>query len=125
MKTELDDHKSWINAEVSLDTHLAITLRSISSEQVFAKIEFDNFLCWQCYDESANIPDESEVVESPGFVSVLTKSRYYDYAISDFGWYVELQSPVKLYRIWSEDDIVEVVAYSDPKVSVLTSYGNA
>jgi hypothetical protein len=120
MKTELDDHKSWINAEISLDTHLAITLRSISSEQVFAKIEFDNFLCWQCYDESASIPDESEVVESPGFVSVITKSRYYDYAISDFGWYMELQSPVKLYPIWSEDDIVEVVAYSAPKVSVHT-----
>lgn len=120
MKTDLDKHKSWINTKIILDTHLIIEMEEIGNSAVRSKIEFDDFLCWQCFDESADVQDKTEVVESRGFIATISKSKYLDYAKAAFGWYMDIKPPVKLYRIWSEDDIVEVITYKEPKVTVIT-----
>ena len=124
MKTELDNYKSWINAKVTLDSHLIIELEEMGNGAVRAKIEFDDFLCWQCFDESADVQDKEEIVDCRGFISTFSKSRYLDYARSYFGWYMDVKPPVKLYRVWSADDIVEVIAYKEPKVAVIEVAGD-
>jgi len=125
MKSDLDKYKSWINTKITLDSHLVVEAEELGNDKVKAKIEFNDFLCWQCFDESASVQDKDEIIDSKGFISTISKSRYLDYANLAFGWYMDIKPPVKLYRIYSEDDIVEVITYQEPKVTIISESVNA
>ena len=53
-------------------------------------------------------------------LQVLTRSRYLDYVRANHGWFEAIFGPGKLYRICTEDDIVEVVACDPPTVQPAT-----
>lgn len=118
MKSELDEYKSWMNAKINFDIHLTIELEEVGDSNALAKVEFEDVLCWQCFDESADLLDKGMVIDEGGFISTIKTSKYLNYVVDDFGWFMERQPPVKHYRVWSEDDVVDVIAYQAPKVKI-------
>lgn len=80
---------------------------------------FRNFLAYQRVDETYTMPDNSEIHEttSPAkgkyYYQVITKSKYLDYLNKEHGWY-QNDNPLKLYRICTLDDIIEVASFEPP-----------
>ena len=83
-------------------------------------LRFPDALAWQLVDESATTRDPEDVWEDDSFryLQTLSKSSYLAYTLSHHGWYAELRGPVKHYRLWTESDVLDVVAHSEPIIEV-------
>jgi hypothetical protein len=81
------------------------------------RITFSAPIAWQNVDESYSSFDEYEVRDDKASLQVLTKSRYLDYVNANHGWYTDIkEAEGKHYRIWTEDDVIDVVSTEPPKI---------
>ncbi len=85
------------------------------------RISFASYITWQVVDESYSAFDKTEERDDAGFVSVITRSKYLDYIEAKHGWYSTAEGPAKQYRIWTENEVVEVVTTGEVNVELLHS----
>ena len=95
----------------------AYKVESDIASQVFS-ITFSGPVAWQVVDESYTSEDCSEEVEAEGLLCILSKSKYLDYVNGSHGFYKDIIGPGKHYRIWTEDQVIEVIAVEEPKIVV-------
>ncbi len=80
-------------------------------------VKFETPVVWHVIDESYAAKDETEVHDSEGYLRVLTKSKYLNYVDENHGWYRDFVGPASLYRIWTENEIIDVVAHDPPIIT--------
>lgn len=145
MKSLLDNAHSWILDRIEYSDGLNIYLHELKRGPIqdadiggstiknvyplradegslVARVSFADLLAWQCLNESATTNFPGDVLESSGFLAVLSSSAYLSYVLSNHGWYVEVQErPVRHYRVWSENEILDVVAFGPPVIEVVNA----
>jgi len=90
-----------------------------SEQSRLVEIRFCRPIAWQLVDESFSSFDEYEVREDSFALQVLTQSRYLDYVLANHGWFEDMgRGPGKHYRVWTENEVIDVVACQDPKVDL-------
>src|SRR4051794_33421854 len=81
-----------------------------SEESRHVEVRFNRPIAWQLVDESFTAGNEYEVREDKFALQVLTKSRYLDYVLANHGWFQDVgRGPGKHYRVWTENEVVDVV----------------
>ena len=80
-------------------------------------IRFETPVVWHVIDESYAAKDETEVHDTEGYLRVLTKSKYLKYVDENHGWHTDSVGPASLYRIWTENEIIDVVAHAPPIIT--------
>jgi hypothetical protein len=91
-----------------------------NESSVRAVIKFSDTLSWQRIDESATTDFRGDEFDGPGFIRKAVKSRYRDFILENHGWFQEIRGiSVQHYRIWSEDDIIDVLSFGEPEVSII------
>ncbi len=141
METELDSSYTWFFEKVKYENTLKVWLLEgiqrpkeeiligesslglgnkieTSKGAKIAIIEFSSLLSWHCIDESATTYNKGEISEGGKFLNTLSKAAYLEYVKSECQWYIDINSPVKQYRIWTENEIIEVVAYTPPTLEI-------
>ncbi len=142
MKTLLDDfYASFLNAVVYREGELRIIVTEgfraaepeditigshvikgtyavdTSEESRYADVGFNRPIAWQLVDESFTAFDEFEVRDDKCTQQVLTQSRYLDYVLANHGWFQDVgRGPGKHYRVWTENEVIDVVACEAPTV---------
>lgn len=144
MYTILDEGHTWFLEDLSYKDGLAITLiegilrsepenikilNSVirdaypidilpTSKQVL--IRFSQFVAWQVVDESFTSFDEYEQRDDKGFIQILTRSKYFDYVNASHGWYPDIIGSGKHYRIWTCDEVIDIVSCKEPIIELIT-----
>lgn len=92
----------------------------VSEDGRSVAIRFDHraVVAWQVVNESYTAFDKYEVREGTYKLQTITRSKYLDYVNASHGWYDAIIGPAKHYRIWAEDDVVDVVATQPPIVEL-------
>ncbi len=140
MKTILDEGYSWFLEKILYQDELELVLvearlgieqdldigdikiegvKSIEtcSQSRVVKIKFENAIAWQCLNESYSSFDEYEERDKEGKLQVITRSRYLDYVNKNHGWYEDVTGDTGChYRIWTEDEVIDVVSTELPKI---------
>lgn len=101
-------------AGVMLRGSYAIRARADSRR---VEIRFERLVAWQCVDESWTTFDEYEERDDLNKLQVLARSRYLDHVNASHGWYAEMVGPAAHYRVWMEDEVIEVVSFDPPSLS--------
>jgi len=144
MKTLLDDfHTSFLHAIIYAEGELRIIIaegfRAAEPEDIsigapvikstyaiidtseksrLVEVRFSRPIVWQLVDESFTAADDYEVHEDKFELQVLTQSRYLDYVNANHGWFAHIVAlgPGKHYRVWTENEVIDVVACEVPIV---------
>ena len=142
MKTVLDEfHASFLHAAIYTEGDLRIIVAegfraaepeditigghiikgtysiNTSEESRLVEVRFNRPIAWQLVDESFTARDEYEVREDKFALQVLTQSRYLDYVRANHGWFEDVgRGPGKHYRVWTENEVIDVVASEAPTV---------
>lgn len=107
--------KLEVTEGVFLDGHpLEVTERSRR-----VALRFDRLVAWQCVDESFPLYDDDEQLEGDGKLHVLTRSKYLAYVSTTYPLYLDVVGPAKHYRICTEDEIIDAVAFDPPTLTLL------
>ena len=91
----------------------------IASDSSVVKITFGDYVTWQCVNESFSAFNKYEIGERDRFFQVLSRSRYLDYVNETHGWYVDVIGPAKHFRVWTENEVIEVIAFEKPLIELL------
>ena len=83
------------------------------------RIRFLGLIAWQCVDESYTAGNDEETFETKGYLCVLTSSRYMKYVEQAHGCYADLVGPAKHYRLWTENEVLDIVATEAPAVVLI------
>jgi len=144
MYTILDEGHTWFLDDLSYKDELTITLiegilrsepenikilNSVirdaypidilpTSRQVL--IRFSQFVAWQVVDESFTSFDEYEQRDDKGFIQILARSKYFDYVNTSHGWYPDIIGTGKHYRIWTCDEVIDIVSCTEPIIELIT-----
>jgi hypothetical protein len=89
-----------------------------SEHSRLVEIHFSKPIAWQVVDESFTAGNDYEVREDKFALQVLTQSWYLDYVRANHGWFEDIRAPGKHYRVWTENEVVDVVACEPPTVSL-------
>ncbi|NPU93976.1 MAG: hypothetical protein HPY82_18860 [Gammaproteobacteria bacterium] len=89
---------------------------SESSRKVCVK--WERPITWQVVNESVDAKEPDIVFKSHGFLSEIEKSQYFDYVKVRFGWYSCISGDFRLFNVWTENEIIEIVASTEPVLSV-------
>ena len=140
MRTVLDDARSWFLDAIVYQDELRIivaegiigekteelcvgehTIRDLTPLDVSENsrrfsIRFPQLVAWQVVDESFTIFDEYEERDDKGTLQTLTRSKYFDYVKANHGWFEDRLGPAKHYRVWTENEVIDVVACESPIV---------
>lgn len=95
-----------------------------SEKSRFAEVRFSEPVAWQLVDESFTTYDDYEVREDRFDLQVISRSKYLDYVRANHGWFEDVRGPAKHYRVWTEDEIVDVVSCTPPTVVLVESDGS-
>jgi hypothetical protein len=143
MKTVLDEfHASFLHAAIDTEGDLRIIVAegfrlaqpedimmgghvikgtyaiNTSEHSRLVEVRFNRPIAWQLVDESFTTGDEYEVREDKFALQVLTQSRYLDYVRANHGWFEDVgRGPGKHYRVWTENEVIDVVACEPPTVA--------
>ena len=79
-------------------------------------IRFTRLVAWQMVVESFTAFDDYEQRDDTGTLQTLSRSKYPDYVKGSHGWYEDMIGPAKHYRVWTENEVVDVVACESPVV---------
>ena len=145
MKTLLDDFHTWflhtaIYAEGDLRIIVAEGFRAAEPEDInilghvikdtqridtnersrMFSIRFTRMVAWQLVVESFTAFDEYEQRDDTGTLQTLSRSKYFDYVRGSHGWYEDMIGPAKHYRVWTENEVVDVVACESPVIQPWT-----
>ncbi len=140
MQTDLDKSKTWFLESLVYTDKIEVTvvegIRGEIAEDVQVgeqvisgtypvqpepesrrlRVIFSRPVAWQVVDESYTSADDTEVSDDNYFLQILTKSPYLEYVDKHHGWYVDMVGPACHYRLWTEDDVIDVVAHDEPVV---------
>lgn len=145
MRTILDEAKTWFLHDLSYDESLKIVLiegmigtspedirifdtvirdtypinTSPSSRTIL--IRFSQFVAWQVVNESFTTFDDYEHRDDTGFIQVIERSKYFDYVNANHGWYADVIGVGKHYRIWTENEVIDVIACEEPVIELLNA----
>jgi hypothetical protein len=148
MKTLLDDlYTSFLHAVIYAEGNLRITVAegfraaepedikigehvikgtyaiNTSEQSRLVEVGFSRPIAWQLIDESFTSADEYEVREDTFALQVLTQSRYLDYVRANHGWFEDVgRGPAKHYRVWTEREVIDVVACEAPAVDLYVGH---
>jgi hypothetical protein len=137
MRTILEEAKTWFLHSLSYKGSLAITLIegivgadaegvavgntvihtrpvSVLPASRLVLIRFPRYIAWQVVDESFTAFDEYEQRDDESFLQILAKSKYFDYVNANHGWYADIIGAGKHYRVWTENEVIDVVACEEP-----------
>lgn len=141
MQTMLDEGHTWFLESLKYEDGLTIWLiegvRSDKPEDLMvggsvikntyaveptgsskrAVVRFGVPVAWQVVDESYTSWDDTEERDDKSFLQVLTRSTYLDYVNENHGWYKDVAGPASHYRLWTADEVIDVVAPEAPVVS--------
>ena len=94
-------------------------IKTNNKSRIFKIIfNLDGIINFQVIDESYACLNQNELKDSKGFIQIIKNSKYLEYIDSNHGFYREvLDEKAKHYRIWTEDDIIDVISLKDPKIS--------
>lgn len=79
-------------------------------------VRFPQSITWQVVDESFTTWDDNEERDDKSVLQVLTRSKYLDYVNANHGWYRDILGEAKHYRVWTSDEVVDVVSCEEPVV---------
>ncbi len=79
-------------------------------------VRFAQAIAWQVVDESFTAWDDYEERDDKSVIQVITRSRYLDYVHQNHGWFQETIGPASLYRVWTANDVIDVVARKPPTI---------
>lgn len=140
VRTLLDDGKSWFLESLVYGEEVRVVVVEgirasepedlIVGEHVFKDlyaiepspesrrmvVRFSRPVAWQVIDESYTQFDKDEVRDDTGFLRVLERSKYLRYVEANHGWYREMVGPAAHYRLWTEDEVIDVIAHDEPVV---------
>ncbi len=85
-------------------------------------ITFQRTVAWQVVDESFTAFDKEEICDDNSYLKVLERSKYLDYVNANHGWYIHMRGAAKHYRIWTENDVIDVIAYAEPSIQDAEDY---
>lgn len=89
----------------------------VSDRSRLSEVRFSRPIAWQLVNESFTAFDEYEVRDDKCVLQVLTQSRYLDFVRAHHGWFEDIRGPGKHYRVWTENEVVDVVACEPPIVT--------
>jgi len=107
-----DEPEDLVVGQTNLGPAHSIDIRSDSRKVV---VQFPQPVAWQVVDESFTTHDDYESGDD-GFLRILDRSRYLDYVIENHGWFRDTVGPAKHYRLWTENEVMDVVAYDAPEI---------
>ena len=84
------------------------------------RVTFTRPVAWQCVDESFTTWNAEEERDDTGYLQAITKSPYRDYVMANHGWHEDVVGPSTHYRLWTADEVLDVVALESPKLEGLT-----
>lgn len=140
MQTDLDDAKTWFlhglvyqnelriivaegfvsdqTEELRIGGHIIKDVRTVdmSDKSRMFEIRFPQVIAWQLVNESFTSFDEYEQRDDIGTLQALSRSKYLDYVNENHGWYEDVIGPAKHYRVWTENEVVDIVACEPPTV---------
>ena len=139
MKTILETGSTWFLESISKVDHLCLILaeglvgqeedtsiagvdfrsKTVTVEKQSRRIRvlFQSPIAWQVVDESFTAFDDSEVRDDTSHLQILSKSKYLEYVNANHGWYSAVkEAEGQHYRIWTEDDVVDVVSCAPPEI---------
>lgn len=151
MHTVLDEAKSWfldrlvytdklyvvvvegIRGTTPEDIHLGpVVIKDTYALEPTAEsqrlvVSFPRTVAWQVVDESYTSQDDSEVRDDMNFLCSLTRSAYLDYVQEHHAGFEAMIGPAVHYRLWTENEVIDVVAHDAPIVERLkaSSLGDA
>lgn len=83
-------------------------------------IRFSQYVAWQVIDESFTVFDPNEQRDDDGFIQIISQSKYLDYINTNHGWYEQIIGVGKHYRIWTENEIIDVITCEQPIIEPFT-----
>ena len=109
---------SDLTEDLQIGGHTVKGLRPIdvSDKSRLYEIRFSRFVTWQVVNESFSSFDEYEMRDDTGTLQSLSRSKYLDYVNEHHGWYKDVIGPAKHYRVWTENEVVDVVACEPPTI---------
>lgn len=139
MRTPLDDARTWYLHQVtyqgelrvvvaegfvgSTAEHLQVGEKAIETFPIevtegsrYYRIRFPHYVAWQVVNECFTTFDEYEQRDDTGTLQTLHCSKYLDYVNANHGWYADLVGPAKHYRVWTENEVIDVVACMPPVI---------
>ncbi len=143
MRTILDDSKTWFLQGVTYEEGLNIVLVEgvvggepedieingvvirntypINSTPIskIVSIRFSRFVAWQVVNESFTCFEEYEKRDDECFFQVLERSKYFDYVNDSHGWYADVIGAGKHYRVWTENEVIDVVTIEEPTIELV------
>ena len=105
--------------DITIGGHLITGTYAVNTSEDSRLVEvcFSRPIAWQLVDESFTAGNEYEVREDNFALQVLTQSRYLDFVRANHGWFEEMgRGPGKHYRVWTENEVIDVVACEAPTV---------
>ena len=144
MRTILDDAKTWFLHKVIYQDELRVivaegfvgnrkeelrvgghTIKDLRTIDVNDKsrlfvVRFIHFVAWQVVDESFTSFDKYEQRDDTGMLQSLSRSKYLDYVKDNHGWFENTIGLAKHYRVWTENEVIDVVACEPPLVEPWT-----
>lgn len=95
--------------------------RTADSRQFKVEFDFDDLINFQVINESYTTFDKSEVIESSGFLQVISESKYLLFVENSHGWYKDvIDKEGKHYRLWTEDEVIDIISSKEPKIEEIT-----
>jgi hypothetical protein len=103
-----------IAGHVIKDTYAVDT----SDKSRLVEVRFSKPIAWQLVDESFTGWDEYEERDDKSKLQLLGRSKYLDYVRKSHGWFEDIRGPGKHYRVWTENEVMDVVACEPPVVGI-------
>lgn len=82
-------------------------------------VNFNFPVAWQVIDESHTTFNKNEGRDSKDFIQIIQNSAYHNYISSNSCLQDYVKEMAKHYRIWSEDEIIEIISTEKPSISLL------
>lgn len=115
----LDENQSIEIGETRINDVKAIE-RTVDSRQFKVAFDFNDLINFQVINESYTSLDKNEIRDSGGFLQVISGSEYLSFVEKNHGWYKDvINEEGKHYRLWTEDEIIDVVSIKEPKIEKL------
>ena len=88
----------------------------VHEDSATLRIVFEKPIAWQVVDESYTTWDEYEVCDDKNKLKILSRSRYLDYVKKNHDWFEDIAGPAQHYRVWTLDEVVDVIAHDPPTI---------
>jgi hypothetical protein len=97
--------------------HSEVYRLDVSADSRLVEVRFTRPIAWQLVDECYSNWDEYDVRDDKSKLQVLSRSRYLDFVRTNHGWFEDVRGLGKHYRIWTENEVMDVVACEPPIIN--------